>query len=42
MVCLRGLEEFIFGRHSRCEGLLLIALLDSKHMGRNAAEGMRI
>jgi hypothetical protein len=41
-VCL-NLEELIVGRHSsRCDGLLLLALLDSESMSRHAAEGMRI
>jgi hypothetical protein len=40
-VCL-DLEELIVGRHRRCERLLLLALLDSKNMGRNAAEGLGI
>jgi hypothetical protein len=40
-VCL-DFEEPIFGRYSRCEGLLLLALLDSENMGCNAAEGLGI
>ncbi len=33
------LEELIVSGHSRCDGLLLLAL-DSESMGRHAAEGM--
>ena len=39
-VCL-ALEELIVSRHSRCDGLLLLAL-DSESMSRQAADGMRI
>ena len=40
-MCVSKPRGTIVGRHiSRCDGLLLLALLDSESMSRHAAEGM--